>query len=134
MKMIGRIMTAAAALALVSGSALAGDAAKGEKVFKKCKACHTIEKGGKNKVGPNLFGVMGRDAATIAGFKYSKGVLAAGPKIGAWDDAKVDEYLIDPTKYLRKVTGDKKAKSKMSFKLKKAGDRADVIAYMNSMK
>ena len=61
----------AATMALASGSAMAGgDAAKGAKVFKKCKACHTAQKGGKHKVGPNLFGVVGRKAGSTSYKRY----------------------------------------------------------------
>ena len=124
----------AAAMTVASGAAFAGDAANGEKVFKKCLACHTVDKGGKNKVGPNLFGVMGRAAGTVEGFKYGAGVTGAAAKIGAWDAAKVEEYLTDPTAYLKKVSGDANAKSNMAFKLPDAKERADVAAYLAAQK
>ena len=69
---LAAVITVAAA-----SSALAADTAKGEKLFKKCSACHTIKSGGKNKIGPNLFGVVGRKMGTGKGFKYSKSYLAA---------------------------------------------------------
>jgi cytochrome c len=111
----------------MSGGALAegGDAAKGEKVFKKCKACHTATEE-KNKVGPHLVGILGRNAASVDGYKYGKGITAAAEKIGAWDEAKLMEYLANPKKY---VDG----KSKMTFKLKKEDQRADVVAYLASL-
>jgi len=115
----------AAAMALASGSAMAaGDAAKGKKVFKKCKACHTVNKGGKNRVGPNLFGISGQKAAMVKGYKYSKAMKASGL---TWDDATMDKYLTKPKKLV--------PKTKMAFPgLKKAGQRADVIAYLKSLK
>ncbi len=115
----------AAAMALASGSAMAaGDAAKGAKVFKKCKACHTVKKGGKNRVGPNLFGVAGRKAATVKGFRYSKAMKASGL---TWDDGTLDKFLKKPKKFLKGT--------KMGFAgIKKDGRRADVIAYLNSLK
>ncbi len=123
----------AVATSLASGSALAaGDAGKGEKVFKKCVACHTIKKGDKNKVGPNLFAVVGRTAGTVDGFKYSKGFLMAAEKIGSWEEGEIFEYLADPTKFLQKVAGSKKARSKMTFKLKKEDQRNDVIAFLKA--
>jgi cytochrome c len=104
----------------LSSNAIAGDAAKGEKVFNKCKACHTVEKGGKNKIGPNLFGVVGRKAGQIDGFKYSSAMAESGL---VWDEATLDKFLTKPKDVLKKT--------KMSFPgIKKADQRADVIAYM----
>jgi cytochrome c len=115
-------LAAVLAMAVVASPAFAeGDAAKGEKVFKKCKACHTIKQGGKHRVGPNLHGVIGRKAGTAEGFKkFSKGLKAAG---FAWDEKMLDEYLTSPKKMIKG--------SRMAFPgLKKAKDRANVIAYL----
>ncbi|PIW28168.1 MAG: cytochrome c family protein [Rhodospirillales bacterium CG15_BIG_FIL_POST_REV_8_21_14_020_66_15] len=107
-------------VAVSTAAAQAGDAAKGEKVFNKCKACHTAEKGGKNKVGPNLHGVVGRKAGGVDGFKYSSAMTASGL---TWDEATLDKYLEKPK--------DVVPKTKMSFPgLKKADERADVIAFL----
>jgi len=118
-----RIVTlAAAALAVLMtvGTAQAGDAAKGKKVFAKCKACHTADKGGKNKVGPNLHGVIGRKAATVEGYKYSKAMQESGL---TWDEATLNKYLTKPK--------DVVPKTKMAFAgLKKQSQRDDVIAYL----
>ena len=117
----------AAGMALASGSALAaGDAAKGKKIFNKCKACHS-NKAGKNKVGPSLAGVVGRKAGTAAGFKRYKGLKGAD---WTWDEALLDEYLTDPKKFAKARTG---KKTSMVFKLKKAGQRADIIAYLKTL-
>jgi len=102
-----------------------GDAAAGEKVFKKCQACHTASEE-KNKVGPYLKGVVGRQAASVDGFKYSDALKAKAAEIGAWDEAKLSEYLADPKAFVG-------GKTKMAFKLGKAEDRADVIAYLKSL-
>ena len=120
----GRIITATLALAfataLGSGAAMAeGDAAAGEKVFKKCKTCHTFDPG-KKKIGPHLKGVVGRKAGTVEGYKYSKAMKAADI---TWDEANLDAYLKKPKTFLKGT--------KMSFAgLKKDAQRADVIAYL----
>jgi len=120
------VIAVSAALAAMSGGALAeGDAAKGEKVFKKCKACHTATDE-KNKVGPHLVGIVGRMAASVDGYKYGKGIKAAAETIGEWDEAKLIEYLANPKDYIG-------GKSKMSFRLKKEDQRNDVVAYLASL-
>jgi len=124
--MKGRIVTAALALALTavlgSGAALAaGDAAAGEKVFKKCKTCHTFDPG-KKKIGPHLKGVIGRKAGAVEGYKYSKAMKAADI---TWDAANLDEFLKKPKAFMKGT--------KMSFSgLKKDNQRADVIAYIEA--
>ena len=80
---------------LPTGQSLAQDAAAGEKVFAKCKACHIADED-KNKIGPGLKGVIGRKAGSHEGFKYSKAMLEAGEKGLVWDEASLDEYLAIP--------------------------------------
>jgi cytochrome c len=118
--------------------AFAGDAAKGEADFKKCKACHAIvaddgteiQKGG--KTGPNLYGVIGRTVASVEGFKYGDSIAAVGAKGTVWDEASLAEYVADPGAWLKKTLGDDAAKSKMTFKLTKGGE--DMAAYLASVK
>ncbi len=117
-------------LASTLGAFAEGDAAKGEKVFKKCKACHQVGEGAKNKVGPLLTGVVGRTIGTVPDFKYSEGYLALGEQGATWDDEKLMAYLLDPKDFLKGAGV--KAKSKMTFKLKKENERADVIAYLKT--
>jgi cytochrome c len=116
----GWFLAAAPAMMLAAGPSLAdGDAAAGEKVFVKCKTCHTLE-AGKNKVGPSLAGVMGRAAASLADFNYSDAMKASGL---TWDEETLDEYLADPK---GKIPG-----NKMVFPgLKKEDDRENLIAYL----
>ena len=114
----------AAVMALASTSAIAtSDVKKGKKVFNKCKACHAI-KAGKKRVGPTMFGIVGRDAGTLKGFKFSKAMKASGI---TWDDANLNEYLKKPGEFV--------PKTKMSFAgLNEDADRANVIAYLKTLK
>ena len=99
-----------------------GDAAHGEKVFKKCSACHMIASGGKNMIGPNLWGVIGRTAGSVSDYKYSKAMVAYGKE---WTFEEMNSYLIKPQAYIKGT--------KMAFAgLRKEKDRASVILYMNS--
>lgn len=99
------------------------DAAAGVKVFKKCKACHTVDKGGKNKIGPNLWEVVNSEAGKRAGFSYSKAMAAKG---GTWTYEDLGAFLTKPKAYL--------PGTKMAFAgLKKVKDRAAVIAYLRSL-
>ena len=114
-------------------AAAAGDPAEGEKVYKKrCVACHTLEEG-KNRVGPSLHGAFGRQAGIAPKYKFSKSYVSAGEDGLKWTAETLLEYLADPKKYMREITGDKKAKSKMTFKLKKKEDREHVTAYLESL-
>ncbi len=101
-----------------------GDVAKGEKVFKKCMACHTPD-ATTNKVGPHLGGVVGRKVASVEGFKYSDAMLAKGAEGMVWDEANLESYLADPKGFI--------PKNKMVFVgLKKPDERDDVIAFLKS--
>lgn len=100
------------------------DIKAGKKISKKCKACHDLSKGGKNKVGPALYGVVGRAVASKADFKYSKAMKAKG---GKWTNEKINEFITKPKKYIKGT--------KMAFAgLKKAEQRANLIAYLNTLK
>lgn len=104
-------------------SAHAGDAAKGEKVFKRCKACHYVDKD-LNKTGPSLVNVFGRTAGQLESYKkYSKAMVAAGADGLIWDDDTMAEYLRKPKAFIKGT--------KMAFGgLKKDSQIEDVIAYM----
>ena len=130
---IATALAAAFLIAAASGGAFAaGDATKGEKVFKKCKTCHTVEADKKKAQGPNLLGVVGRTAGT-ADYKYSDAMIEAGEKGLVWDEDNMNEYVRDPKKFLAKFLDAKRVKNKMKFKLKNDTQRADVIAYLKSL-
>jgi cytochrome c len=112
------------ALALSASQAIAtGDPAKGEKVAKKCIACHTMSDGGKNGLGPNLYGVLGRESGAVDGFIYSSAI--SGSEI-IWDEATFNDFVQKPKSV---VPG-----TKMSFKgIKKATQREDLLAYFRTL-
>ena len=96
-------------------------ATEGEKVFKKCAACHSIAEGGKNKIGPALWGVLGRQAGSLPDYKYSKAMAAHGQK---WSFEEMNGFLIKPKDWIKGT--------KMSYAgLKSEKERAAVILYMN---
>ncbi|MDC0059595.1 cytochrome c family protein [Pelagibacteraceae bacterium] len=96
-------------------------AADGKKIFKKCAACHSINKDGGNKIGPALWGVLGRKAASVSNYKYSKAMTAFKK---SWTAEEMDGFLLKPKDWIKGT--------KMSFAgLKNGIDRAAVILYMN---
>ncbi|MRU16601.1 c-type cytochrome [Roseovarius sp. A21] len=122
------LLTASATLLAFAAPVLAeGDAAKGEKAFRQCKACHSIQapdgetivRGG--PVGPNLYGVIGRTAGSVEDFRYSKDLAAKGEEGLVWDEENIVEYMTDPSKFIG-------GRSKMTFKLRKGGE--DLAAYL----
>ena len=98
-----------------------GDIATGEKVFKKCAACHSIVKVGKNNIGPALYNVVGRKVGAISDYKYSKALSEYNKE---WTIEELNGYLIKPAKWIKGT--------KMAFAgLRKEKDRASVIKYLN---
>lgn len=134
---MSRIAVTLAALVMAAPAFADGDIAKGEKGFNKCKSCHMIEnaegetivKGG--RTGPNLYGVIGRQAGTYEGFRYGDDIVAAGEKGLVWDQEQFLVYVQDPRAFLQNYLDDSKAKSKMTFKLKDGGE--DIFAYLVSV-
>ena len=98
-----------------------GDVASGEKIFKKCAACHSINKGGKNKIGPALYNVVGRAVGGVDDYKYSKALASYNKE---WTFEELNGFLTKPSSYLKGT--------KMSYAgLRKEKDRASVIKYLN---
>lgn len=100
----------------------AQDAANGQRIFARCKACHTIEKGGPNRVGPNLYGVFGRKIASHEGFRYSEALSSID---GIWDEENLNQWLMSPRIFARGT--------RMTFAgLRREEERADLIAWLKA--
>lgn len=132
------ILTLISALSLAAPAVAAeGDIQAGEKIFTKCKACHSIigpdgtaiQKGG--RTGPNLYGVIGRRVASEPGFNYGPSIKAVGETGMKWSEDQVAIYDADPVAWLNSKLGVSTATTKMSFKLPEGG--ADVAAYLASV-
>ena len=110
---------------MVSGTAVqAGDAVKGKVVFQRCAICHRVDKGGGNGLGPNLFGIAGRKAGTVAGFSYSPAMKNSGI---VWTADKLTAYVAHPAQL---VPG-----NRMAFAgVIDPGQQADVVAYLTTLK
>ncbi|EEY33608.1 MULTISPECIES: c-type cytochrome [Brucella] len=102
------------------------DPARGEVVFKRCQACHTGDKGGANKVGPHLWGVVGRPAASVEGFSYSAAMKEFGAAGNKWDFEHLNKFLTSPKGFIKGTA--------MGFAGdKKDNERADLIAYLRTL-
>jgi cytochrome c len=124
-RILGIAALLALSFALPTGVLAQGDATKGEKEFKKCMSCHSIEEGGKNKTGPNLWNVMNRGVAKVEGYKYSKGLTKWSEENPEWTPELMNEWLTNSKKLVKGT--------KMMYKNKKEKSRADIIAYLQSM-
>ena len=118
-----KIMLVAVVLALPSSFVAAGDAVKGAKVYKKCVSCHMIGDGAKNRVGPQLNGIIGREIAAIGDYKYSKAMVKYAATAKIWSEENLAAYLESPRKLVKG--------GRMAFAgLRKEKDRANIIAYL----
>ena len=140
MRVVFLVSAAAISLAVPAfAQDASGDPEKGAREFNKCKACHSIVdasgeavvKGG--KVGPNLYGVVGRKAGSVEDFNYSESMVAAGEAGLNWDLEHFIPYVADPTGFLRGYLEDDKARGKMIVKLNKEEDAQNVWAYIASV-
>lgn len=140
------VTTAVFALGL-SGAAFAdghlaatGDVEAGEKAFRQCQSCHVVVNdagetlaGKKAKTGPNLYKVAGRTPGSVEGFRYGKETAALADSDIVFDEATFVAYVQDPTAWLREASGNDKARSKMSYKVRKEADAINLYAYLQSL-
>ena len=148
------VMTATAAALVLGAPAFAasddaatemtapsGDVAAGEAVFgKQCVSCHVVKSddgellaGRNGRQGPNLYGVAGGQVASVEGFKYGKSLAEAGEAGIMWDEDNFTAYTQDPTDWLRAAIDDKKARSRMGWKVRDPQEAADLYAYLYSI-
>lgn len=118
-----------------SGIAAPVHAADPPKAIRACVACHTFEKGGASKIGPNLFGIAGKPAAADPAFgKYGEDFLAAAAGGLVWTDDKLDAYIADPVPFLREATGRRSVRTYMITRVRRDDDRAQIIDYLKSLR
>lgn len=126
LRKLSAVLSAGMLVLALSGTAwAAGDPANGQKLFKKCSACHSLKEG-KKLVGPSLYRIYGATPGQVAKFRYSKGMVAYGQTGVVWDEETLDAWLTKPKDVVKRT--------KMTFPgFKNAQDRADMIAYLRSL-
>jgi cytochrome c len=123
------VVAALAAMTSMPGLAMAeeGNAAAGQRVFNQCRACHTVNEGGRNGVGPNLFGIVGRPAASIEGFRYSSNMRELGAGGLVWTEDRLRAYVANPKAVV--------PRGSMSYPgLRNETQINDLMAYLGSLK
>jgi cytochrome c len=137
-----KFTTTIAAATLLAGPAFAqasGDPAAGEEAFGQCVTCHVVEHegevlAGRNaQTGPNLYGVALRQYGVVEGFRYSDSMVEAGEAGNVWTEAAFQGYLPDPTGHLREVLDDRRARGKMTYRLRDEQEAVDIFAYLVSI-
>ena len=132
-----RLIPVTLAAAALAAPAFAGDPAAGERMWRQCQACHmivspdgeTIQRG--QRTGPNLYGVVGREAGAVEDFRYSPAMQAAGEAGLVWDLESFTAYVENPTGFLREFLGDNSARGSMAFQLRQGAE--DLFAYLESV-
>ena len=141
MSRFSTILGVVCAMALPTlAAAQAGDPAAGEQAFRQCQTCHVVADpdgnvlAGRNaKTGPNLYGVMGRQAGAVEDFNYSDALVEAGETGLTWDEESFVGYLLDPNAFLREYLDDPGVRSKMTFRVRQEEDALNLAAYLHSL-
>lgn len=128
----------AAALAAFAAPAFAqGNPDNGPQLFNQCQTCHVVQNAagevlaGRNaKTGPNLYGIIGRQAGSVEGFRYQASIVEAGEKGLVWDQTELTAYLINPGEYLKTRLDNPRARSGMSHRVRNEAQAADLAAYL----
>jgi len=135
--MIPRTLAAVVALSLPAVPALAGDPAAGATAFNMCQTCHvvqdasgTILAGRNGRQGPNLYGVVGRQAGVVDGFRYGASIVQAGAAGLVWDEESFVGYLKNPNVFLREFLNDRRARGNMAFQVPNAATASDLYAFL----
>ncbi len=135
--MIRFFLPLATAAAMLAGTAasLSAAAADAPKAIRACVACHTFEKGGPSKIGPNLYGIAGQPAAKVPGFgKYGEDMKAAAAKGLSWTPENIAAYIADPIGFLKAATGKSEVRTNMIARIRKPEERAAIVGYLQSLK
>ena len=126
-----------ASLALAPMTALAGDPAAGEQAFNQCQACHVVQNeegevlaGRNGRQGPNLYGIIGRQAGIIEGFRYGNSIVEAGEQGLIWDEEAFIAYVMNPNGFLREFLDNNRARGNMAFQVRSDEAAADLYAFL----
>ena len=132
-----RLAPGIAALALTALPAWAGDPAAGEAAFSQCQTCHVVQNddgdvlaGRNGRQGPNLYGIVGRTAGTVEGFRYQNSIVEAGEEGLVWDTENLVPYLLDPQGFLRETLDNNRARSGMTHRVRNEDQSRDLVAFL----
>ena len=132
-----KLSLAAASLSLLAAPALAGDPAAGEAAFGQCQTCHIVADadgevlaGRAGRQGPNLYGIIGRQAGTVEGFRYQASIVQAGEEGLVWDEENLVPYLVNPQDFLRETLDDRRARSGMTHRVRTEEQARDLVAFL----
>lgn len=128
---------AAVAATLAAPAFAQADPENGKKLFNQCQTCHVVQNAagevlaGRNaKTGPNLYGVVGRQAGVVEGFRYQASIVEAGAAGLVWDETELAAYLLNPAEYLKTRLDNPRARSGMTHRVRDEGDAADLAAFL----